>query len=43
MGIQSVVSMIPYKLNGHCVHGNYHFLVERPGLGMVRLGGGDLT
>ena len=41
--IQSVVSMIPYKLNGHCVDGNYHFLVERPGLDMVRLGGGDLT
>ena len=38
--IQSVVSMIPYKLKGRRVDGNYHFLVERPGLDMVRLGGG---
>ena len=33
--LQSVVLMIPYKLNGHCVHGNYKFLVERPGIDMV--------
>ena len=41
--IQSVVSMIHYKLNGHRVDGNYHFLVERPGLDVVQLGDGDLT
>ena len=41
--IQSVVLMIPYKLNGHHVDSNYYFLVERPGLDMVQLGGGDLT
>jgi hypothetical protein len=38
--IQSVVSMIPYRLEEHRVNGNYHFLVERPGLDVVRLGGG---
>lgn len=39
--IQSVVSMIPYKLKGHRIDGHYHFLVERPGLDVVRLGDGD--
>ena len=37
--IQSIVSMVPHKLERHRVEDNYHFLVERPGLDVVRLGG----
>jgi hypothetical protein len=37
--IQSVVSMVPHKLERHRVEDHYHFLVERPGLDVVRLGG----
>lgn len=37
--IQSVVSMVPHRLEKHRVEDNYHFLVERPGLDVVRLGG----
>ncbi|KAF8895746.1 hypothetical protein CPB84DRAFT_1682287, partial [Gymnopilus junonius] len=39
--IQSVVVMVPYRLEKHHVEDNYHFLVERPGLDVVHLGGGE--
>ena len=42
--IQSVVVMVPHKLEKH--HGeDYHFIVERPRLDVVHLGGSkdDLT
>ncbi|KAF8147192.1 hypothetical protein B0H34DRAFT_666950, partial [Crassisporium funariophilum] len=39
--IQSVVSMVPHRLEGYRVDGDYHYLVERPGLDVVRLGGGE--
>ena len=37
--IQSVVAMVPHKLEKHGAEEKYHFLVERPGLDVVRLGG----
>jgi hypothetical protein len=33
--------MVPHKLERHRVEDHYHFLVERPGLDVVRLGGGE--
>ena len=43
--IQSVVAMVPHKLEKHRGEDDYRFMVERPGLDVVRLGGGedDLT
>ncbi|KJA14339.1 hypothetical protein HYPSUDRAFT_150548 [Hypholoma sublateritium FD-334 SS-4] len=39
--IQSVIAMVPHKLEKHGVEEQYYFLVERPGLDVVRLGGGE--
>lgn len=39
--IQSVVAMIPHKLEKHGVEEQYYYLVERPGLDVVRLGGSE--
>lgn len=39
--IQSVVAMIPHKLEKHRDEEQYYFLVERPGLDVVHLGGGE--
>ena len=39
--IKSVVAMVPHKLEKHCVEDNYHFLVERPRLDVIRLGSGE--
>lgn len=33
--------MIPHKLDKHRVDEEFFFLVERPGLDVVRLGGGE--
>lgn len=41
--IQSVVAMVPHKLERHGEGEEYHFLVERPGLDVVRLGGMEAT
>jgi hypothetical protein len=41
--IQSVVAMVPHKLEKHRVEEQYYFLVERPGLDVVRLGGSEET
>jgi hypothetical protein len=37
--------MVPHKLEKHRGEDDYHFMVERPGLDVVCLGGGkdDLT
>ena len=37
--------MVPHKLEKHRGEDDYHFMVERPGLDVVRLEGGedDLT
>jgi hypothetical protein len=37
--IQSVVAMIPHKLEKHQVKEQYYFLVERPRLDVVHPGG----
>lgn len=37
--IQSVVAMVPHRLEKHSAEDNFYFLVERPGLDVVRLGG----
>lgn len=37
--IQSVVAMVPHHLEKQKVGEEHHFLVERPGLDVVRLGG----
>jgi len=39
--IQSVVAMVPHKLEKHGVEEQYYFLVEGPGLDVVRLGGSE--
>ena len=39
--IQSVVAMVPHRLEKHDTQDQYYFLVERPGLDVVRLGGGE--
>ena len=39
--IQSVVAMVPHKLEKHQAEDHYYFLVERPGLDVVRLGGSE--
>lgn len=39
--IQAVVAMIPHKLEKHSVDKEYYFLVERPGLDVVCLGGSE--
>lgn len=39
--IQSVVAMIPHRLEKHRVEEQYHYLVERPGLDVVCLGGSE--
>ncbi|KJA24703.1 hypothetical protein HYPSUDRAFT_135758 [Hypholoma sublateritium FD-334 SS-4] len=38
--IKSVVAMVPYKLDKHGPEEQHYFLVERPGLDVVCLGGG---
>ena len=37
--IQSVVAMVPHTLEKHGVDEKHYFLVERPGLDVVCLGG----
>ena len=37
--IQSVVAMVPHKLEKHRVEEQHCFLVERPGVDVVHLGG----
>jgi hypothetical protein len=39
--IQSVVAMIPHKLEKHRVEEEHYFLVERPGLDVAHLGGSE--
>ena len=39
--IQSVVAMVPHRLEKHNEQDQYYFLVERPGLDVVYLGGGE--
>ena len=39
--IQSVVAMVPHRLEKHNMQDQYYFLVERPGLDVVCLGGGE--
>ncbi|KJA25532.1 hypothetical protein HYPSUDRAFT_134597 [Hypholoma sublateritium FD-334 SS-4] len=39
--IQSVVAMVPHMLEKHSEEDRFYFLVERPGLDVVRLGGGE--
>ncbi|KJA18806.1 hypothetical protein HYPSUDRAFT_144447 [Hypholoma sublateritium FD-334 SS-4] len=40
--IHSVVAMVPHKLEGHETGDKHYFLVERPGLDVVRLADGHL-
>jgi hypothetical protein len=39
--IISVVAMVPHKLEKHRAEEQHYFLVERPGLDVVRLGGSE--
>lgn len=39
--IQSVVAMVPHRLEKHSAEDQFYFLVERPGLDVICLGGGE--